>query len=86
MLSLATCFCNDLYREAAKRNIEISSVEVTTTGEFGAEGEPGTNFKYSATVKANVPEAEIQALVRHTDSVAEVHNTLRKGINVTLEK
>ncbi|MDQ3277580.1 MAG: OsmC family protein [Bacteroidota bacterium] len=25
-LSLATCFCNDLYREAAKRKVAITSV------------------------------------------------------------
>ena len=27
-LSLATCFCNDLYREAAKRGIAVRQVEV----------------------------------------------------------
>ncbi|MEX0362959.1 MAG: hypothetical protein AB3N10_18435, partial [Allomuricauda sp.] len=27
-LSLATCFCNDLYREAAKKDIKLSKVEV----------------------------------------------------------
>ena len=39
-LSLATCYCNDLYREAKKRDIELSEVEVWVDGEFGAEGEP----------------------------------------------
>jgi len=28
MLALATCYCNDIYREAAKRNIQVSQVEV----------------------------------------------------------
>lgn len=27
-LALATCYCNDLYREAAKRNIQVERVEV----------------------------------------------------------
>jgi uncharacterized OsmC-like protein len=44
LLSVATCFCNDLYREAAKRKINIEQVEVVATGEFGAEGEPGLIF------------------------------------------
>lgn len=44
LLSIATCFCNDIYREAAKRNISISGVDVLVTGEFGAEGEPGSNL------------------------------------------
>ena len=35
-LALATCYCNDLYREARKRNISINSVRVEVIGEFGA--------------------------------------------------
>ena len=27
-LALATCYCNDIYREAAKRNINVERVEV----------------------------------------------------------
>src|SRR5215471_7612911 len=29
--ALATCFCNDLYREAAKRGIEVQDVKVEVT-------------------------------------------------------
>lgn len=84
LLSLATCFCNDIYREAAKQNITVSGVDVVFTGEFGADGEPGTNFTYTANVKSGAPLAEIQALIQHTDRIAEVHNTLRKGVGITL--
>ena len=84
MLALATCFCNDIYREARKRNITISNVEVVCTGDFGAEGEPGSNFKYKVKVSSDAPDQEIEDLIRHTDRVAEIHNTLRKGIDVTL--
>ena len=45
-LALATCFCNDIYREAAKRQMEIKSVEVVVSGEFGSEGQPGFNIQY----------------------------------------
>jgi len=38
-LALATCYCNDIYREARKRRIEIERVKVEVTGEFGGEGE-----------------------------------------------
>ena len=84
MLALATCFCNDLYREAAKRNMVVTGVEVSVTGEFGAEGEPGSNFTYQARVTSDAPPAEIEALIRHTDQVAEIQNTLRKGLAITL--
>lgn len=85
LLVLATCFCNDLYREAAKRGLSLTSVTVECHGEFGAEGEPGRRFEYRAEVRAEgASAADIQALIRHTDQVAEVHNTLRQGLPITL--
>lgn len=84
MLSLAVCFCNDLYREAKKRNMVLTKVEVVVSGEFGAEGEPGKNFQCKANVASEADEKEIEALIRHTDTVAEIHSTLRKGMNITL--
>ena len=84
MLSLAVCFCNDLYREAKKRNLVLTKVEVVVSGEFGVEGEPGKTFQYKTNVVSDADEKEIQDLIRHTDTVAEIHNTLRKGMNITL--
>ena len=53
LLSLAVCYCNDIYREAAKRSIKIFSVEVEVCGSFGAEGYAGTDFEYKPTIKSN---------------------------------
>lgn len=86
LTALATCFCNDIYREAAKKGIEVSGVDVGFTCEFGADGEPGFNFQYKANVISNEPEEVINDLIDHTDRVAEIHNTLRKGLNITLNK
>ena len=83
-LALATCYCNDIYREAGKREIKVVQVEVEVEGEFGGEGEPARNVSYRAKVTAQASEAEIQALMRHTDQVAEIQNTLRAGTPVTL--
>jgi organic hydroperoxide reductase OsmC/OhrA len=76
-LALATCYCNDIYREAAKRGLTVVSVEVDVEGEFGAEGTPAKNVTYRAKVAANATEAEIRELMEHTDRVAEIQNTLR---------
>jgi len=84
-LSLATCFCNDLYREAAKRNMKLDLVEVSVSGEFGKEGEPGFNIMYSVKVDAAYSQQEINDLIHYVDRVAEIHNTLRKGTSVTLK-
>ena len=83
-LALATCYCNDIYREAAKRGIPVESVEVQVQGDFGAEGTPAENITYRAKVTARATEAEIRALMQHTDQVAEIQNTLRAGTSVTL--
>ncbi len=31
-LALATCYCNDVYREAAKKNIKVKNIEVELDG------------------------------------------------------
>lgn len=84
-LALATCWCNDLYREAAARGIVVQGVEVEVDTEFGAAGEPARRIRYRAKVTADAPDEEIRRLIEHTDRVAEVHNTLRGGIAVELE-
>ena len=38
MLALATCYCNDLYREAARHGITLDAVEVEATAHFPGVG------------------------------------------------
>jgi uncharacterized OsmC-like protein len=84
-LALATCFCNDLYREAAKRDIKIEMVEVEVESEFGAEGEPARALSYRVNVKADASEEEINQLIIETDHMAEIQNTIRKGLPIRME-
>jgi uncharacterized OsmC-like protein len=84
-LALATCFCNDIYREAAKRDIKIESVQVEVNGDFDAERKPGSNIVYHAKVNADASEEKIQELIVYVDSIAEIQNTVRYGTSVTLE-
>ncbi|HEY9167715.1 MAG TPA: OsmC family protein [Candidatus Kryptonia bacterium] len=76
-LALATCYCNDIYREAAKKGMKVEGVEVSVTGDFGAEGEPAKNVTYDAKVRAHASEEDILELMKYTDTAAEIHNTLR---------
>src|ERR1700758_5275106 len=78
-LALATCYCNDLYREAKKRVIEIEQVQVEVSGEFGGEGEAARNVSSRAQVEARAPREQVLDLMRHTDSVAEIQNTPRQS-------
>lgn len=84
-LAVATCFCNDLYREAATLGIELRGVEVEARATFGGPGEAASRISYAARLHSDAPESELRRLLEHTDRVAEVHNTLRFGIPVTLQ-
>lgn len=85
-LALATCYCNDIYREAAKRGIRVEAVEVEVSGEFGSDGEPATNIQYQAKITAQASEDAIRSLAAETDRLTEIQNTLRTITPVTLSK
>ncbi|PYQ59769.1 MAG: osmotically inducible protein OsmC [Acidobacteria bacterium] len=82
MLALATCYCNDLYREAERLQIPLESVEVEASAEFPGIGLAATNIRYRALVSSPASASEIAELLRQTDAVAEVHNTVRAGVSV----
>ena len=84
MLALANCYCNDLYREAARLNIPVDGVEVEAIAEFPGVGLAATNIRYRAHVSSPADASAIADLLSQTDTVAEVHNTIRTGAAVAL--
>lgn len=86
MLALATCYCNDLYREARRLGIALDGVQVEASAEFPGIGLAATDIRYRATVRSQASAADIARLLAETDAVAEVHNTLRTGCAVTLQQ
>ncbi|HEY0661970.1 MAG TPA: OsmC family protein [Lysobacter sp.] len=84
MLALATCYCNDLYREAARLGIVLDGVDVEASAQFPGVGLAATNIRYRAYVSSSADASTIAELLRQTDAVAEVHNTLRSGAEVAL--
>jgi uncharacterized OsmC-like protein len=85
-LALATCYCNDIYREAEKRGIKVEGVEVQVNGDFDAVGAPAKNVSYRAKVIAQASEADIEELMLITDTIAEIQNTLRMETTVVLRE
>lgn len=85
MLALATCYCNDLYREARRLGIPIESVQVEASADFPGIGLAARDVRYRARVKSPSPQSEIERLLHETDAVAEVHNTIRAGVAVQLD-
>ncbi|UCH16401.1 MAG: OsmC family protein [Burkholderiales bacterium] len=84
MLALATCYCNDLYREAARLGLQLDGVQVEALAEFAGIGLAASDVRYRASVESSASPEAIAQLLRETDAVAEVHNTLRKGVQVQL--
>jgi organic hydroperoxide reductase OsmC/OhrA len=85
MLALATCYCNDLYREAARLGIPVDGVEVEAEADFEGVGLAARDIRYRARVRSTAPSEAIARLLRETDAVAEIHNTVRAGVPVRLE-
>ena len=85
MLALATCYCNDVYREAERLQIPVDGVAVEASADFPGPGLAATNIRYHARITSPAPEDVIANLLRHTDAVAEVHSTIRNGAQVRLE-
>jgi organic hydroperoxide reductase OsmC/OhrA len=84
MLALATCFCNDIYREAARLKIQVDGVEVEATGNFEGVGLAASGIRYRARIDSPASESDIAVLLSETDAVSEIQNTVRAGVAVTL--
>jgi len=84
MLALATCYCNDLYREARKQGLEIEGVDVEVMSEYTGEGQPLDSIRYRATAWSKSPREKVYEVMTHTDTVAEIQNTLRKAAEIAL--
>ena len=86
LLAIGACYTNDLYREAARKDLALKSVEVDVEGDWGGDPVRAQNVTFSVKVEANASEKEIRELIGHTDRMAEVHNSLRMGTEVVLAK
>ena len=86
MLALATCYGNDLYREAARLGVAVRGLEVIAEADFEGIGMAATNIRYRAKVDSSSTPQQIQKLLIETDAVAEIHNTVRAGVPVVLER
>src|SRR5437868_13155674 len=84
LLAIGGCYCNDIFREAAKRGMVISSVQVDVQADWGGDPVRAQNVTYSTRIEAEASEAEILALIEQTDRVAGITNSLRLGTPVML--
>jgi uncharacterized OsmC-like protein len=84
LLAIGGCYGNDIFREVAKRGVAVSNVQVTVNADWAGEPVRAQNVSFSVVVEADACEKEILDLIRHTDQVAEIPNSLRLGTEVRL--
>jgi uncharacterized OsmC-like protein len=84
LLAIGGCYCNDIFREAAKLGMAIKSVQVDVRADWGGEPVRAQNVTYSTRIEAEASEADILTLIKQTDQVAEIPNSLRLGTPVIL--
>lgn len=84
LLALGSCYANDVFREAASRDIEVLGVRVVVECDWAGDPIRAENVRFSTRVEAAADEDEIMELIRHVDDIAEIHNTLRNGVDVEL--
>jgi organic hydroperoxide reductase OsmC/OhrA len=78
-LSIAACWSNDLYREAATMGIELDAVEITVDGDFPARGSGSTPITVDVAVRSAAPEERIRELIAEVERVAEIPRAIREG-------
>jgi uncharacterized OsmC-like protein len=84
LLAIGGCYSNDIYREADKLGISVRCVQVTVNADWGGEPVRAQNVTFSVKVEADADQAKILNLIRYTDRVAEIPNSLRTGTEVKL--
>ena len=84
LLALGSSYANEVFCEADRRDLEVLGVRVVVECDWEGTPARATNVRYSTRVEAEAPEDEIMDLIHHVNEVADVHNTLRGGVEVEL--
>ena len=66
------------------RGIDLTRVVVKVDGDYDGQPADSTGISYAIDIEGRATDHELQALVDHVDSIAEVPNSLRGGTEVRL--
>jgi putative redox protein len=85
-LSIAACWSNDLYREAASMGIELDGVEITVDGDFPARGSGSTPITVDVVVRSSAAsEDRIRELIAVVEGVAEIPRAIRDATSIEVK-
>jgi len=83
-LAVAACISNDLYREAARLGVSLRRVRVVASSEYSGAPAVSSPIDYDVELEGDAPEERLAELLRQTDRIAEIPNSLRRGTPVRL--
>lgn len=73
---------NDVYREAQNVGLVIGGVRVTARGGFDTGAWASSGIAYTVEVDSTASPADVEALLRIVDDVAEIPKAVRVGAPV----
>ena len=85
-LAVAGCISNDIFREAANEGIAVNEVRVTVRSDYRGDPPVSTPIEYEVEIDGDASPEMLEDLVRRTDVIAEIPNSLRQGTSVNLIK
>lgn len=83
-LAIGGCVSNDLFREAAARNIRLRTVRVVVRGDFSGDPAVSDAVTYDVELAGDATKEQLEELVAHVDAIAEIPNSVRRGTAVRL--
>ena len=81
-LAAAGCVLNDVYREAAALEIELTGVRVIAAGGFDTATWQSMGIDYSVEISCDAPADQLAQLLNVVDEVAEIPHAIRAGATV----
>ena len=84
LLAVGACYCNDLFREAQRLNVDVKTAHIEVECDWGGEPVRANNLAFTVKIEGAAPKQQLEELVRHVDRVAEIPNSLRLGTEVSL--
>ncbi len=83
-LAIGACYAISLQREATRRGIALTRVEIDVQAAWAGDPERAEHMRCIVAVDAEASATEIGELIRHADQTAEVTNSVRAGTPVTV--
>lgn len=76
------CLFDDILREARRRGIAITRLEVSADGGFDGDPVTSTGISYSVDLAGDAAGNELRGLVADCERVAAIPQVLRRGTKV----